>query len=183
MTLEERELAHKWLDATMDSWEKTQDPNSVLRMTGREMLSYPKTPLPIIANKEWCYRRGFRHGMAEAVALIYKLYRKGFVRPTEIGNIIGNFLMSTIYPWSKSYHQDVKAHGICFGTPVFSHKSWAEIRASVIQRDDGCCLACGTSSNLEVDHIEPVCDGGLPIEENLQTLCQQCHRGPVRKYA
>lgn len=49
------------------------------------------------------------------------------------------------------------------------------VKAEVIARDGGACLACGTTRNLQVDHIVPVYHGGSNEPGNLQTLCKQCN--------
>jgi len=38
-----------------------------------------------------------------------------------------------------------------------------------------CCLACGTSENIAIDHIVPLAKGGLHDISNLQPLCQSCN--------
>jgi 5-methylcytosine-specific restriction endonuclease McrA len=38
-----------------------------------------------------------------------------------------------------------------------------------------CCLACGTSENIAIDHIIPLAKGGLHDISNLQPLCQSCN--------
>lgn len=43
------------------------------------------------------------------------------------------------------------------------------------------CTQCGTSDNLCLDHIIPVCAGGLSVRENAQTLCQPCNIRKVKE--
>lgn len=40
---------------------------------------------------------------------------------------------------------------------------------------DDVCAYCGTTENLELDHIIPIFDGGINIRENAQTLCRGCN--------
>lgn len=52
-----------------------------------------------------------------------------------------------------------------------------EVKKKVHERDNGCCVLCGrwlpwNNSNA---HIVPRSSGGLGIEENIVTLCQECH--------
>jgi hypothetical protein len=50
-------------------------------------------------------------------------------------------------------------------------------RQMVFERDGGICQACGVkSSTWELDHRQPLIDGGSHDPGNLQTLCQPCHR-------
>ncbi|MCC9068826.1 HNH endonuclease [Arthrobacter cryoconiti] len=46
---------------------------------------------------------------------------------------------------------------------------------AVIKRD-GCCLHCGSTTDLEVDHIVRYIDNGPNEMSNLQTLCFPCHK-------
>jgi len=38
-----------------------------------------------------------------------------------------------------------------------------------------CCAACGTTDNLELDHMYPVSKGGTSDPSNLWTLCRRCN--------
>lgn len=37
------------------------------------------------------------------------------------------------------------------------------------------CARCGTTVNLTLDHVVPVCAGGQSVRENAQTLCGPCN--------
>ena len=53
-------------------------------------------------------------------------------------------------------------------------------RFDVFKRDAFTCQYCGQtppSVTLEVDHIEPVCEGGSNDKDNLITACFGCNRG------
>jgi superfamily II DNA or RNA helicase/5-methylcytosine-specific restriction endonuclease McrA len=54
----------------------------------------------------------------------------------------------------------------------------ADVRKSVIARDNFRCLACGSADRrqLQVDHIVPQFHGGDSSIDNLQTLCRYCNR-------
>jgi len=55
-----------------------------------------------------------------------------------------------------------------------------KIRFEVFKRDLFTCQYCGDhppKAILEVDHIDPVCNGGDNSEENLITSCFDCNRG------
>jgi 5-methylcytosine-specific restriction endonuclease McrA len=51
-----------------------------------------------------------------------------------------------------------------------------EIRNYVFQRDSGRCVTCGSTVELQFDHIIPVKLGGSSQPENLQVLCGPCNR-------
>ena len=60
------------------------------------------------------------------------------------------------------------------------------LRAQVIGRDNSRCRMCGASVSdgvtLHVDHIVPVSRGGLTVDSNLQTLCQECNLGKSNRF-
>jgi hypothetical protein len=51
-----------------------------------------------------------------------------------------------------------------------------EIRRAVFERDGGKCVECGSSFDLQYDHILAVARGGATTVENLQLLCADCNR-------
>lgn len=55
-----------------------------------------------------------------------------------------------------------------------------KLRYEILKRDKFSCVLCGATAKddlLEVDHITPLCRGGLSTLENLRTLCYQCNHG------
>jgi hypothetical protein len=51
----------------------------------------------------------------------------------------------------------------------------SDVRSAVWQRDAGRCVECGSSENLEFDHVIPVSMGGAHTVRNLQLLCVSCN--------
>lgn len=54
------------------------------------------------------------------------------------------------------------------------------VRTAILRRDNFTCQACGRKApdvELHLDHIVPVTEGGLSIEQNGLTLCQECNLG------
>ncbi len=51
-----------------------------------------------------------------------------------------------------------------------------EVQMTVWNRDGGKCVKCGSSLNLEFDHIIPVSKGGSNTARNIQLLCEHCNR-------
>lgn len=49
-----------------------------------------------------------------------------------------------------------------------------EVRARVEERDNYCCIFCGRAGRGEAHFINRS-QGGLGIEENLLTVCRDCH--------
>jgi 5-methylcytosine-specific restriction endonuclease McrA len=52
---------------------------------------------------------------------------------------------------------------------------YEELRQRVLRRDSWRCQSCGTMANLEVHHKRFRSHSGHDSEENLITLCTQCH--------
>lgn len=48
-------------------------------------------------------------------------------------------------------------------------------RRFVFERDDYKCVHCGTTENIQVDHIVPLSKGGENTYLNTQTLCRTCN--------
>jgi hypothetical protein len=51
-----------------------------------------------------------------------------------------------------------------------------EIRRAVFERDGGSCVDCGSTFDLQYDHVIPVALGGATSLGNLQLLCGDCNR-------
>ena len=50
------------------------------------------------------------------------------------------------------------------------------MRRRALERDRWRCRGCGRAGRLEVDHIEPLAEGGAVYDlTNLQALCRHCH--------
>ncbi|UYP44981.1 hypothetical protein NEF87_001266 [Candidatus Lokiarchaeum ossiferum] len=52
----------------------------------------------------------------------------------------------------------------------------AYVRLCVWKRDQGRCVVCGASENIEYDHIIPYSRGGTSTVDNIQILCLACNR-------
>ena len=49
------------------------------------------------------------------------------------------------------------------------------MRFAVYNRDGNRCQKCGSTKDLEIDHIYPISKGGKTTFDNLQTLCHRCN--------
>jgi len=58
---------------------------------------------------------------------------------------------------------------------------YQQLRNQVLRRDGWRCQACGAMSNLEVHHKEFRSHCGNDSDQNLITLCSNCH-GKVHGY-
>jgi 5-methylcytosine-specific restriction endonuclease McrA len=55
-------------------------------------------------------------------------------------------------------------------------KAYHTLRRDILERDGWRCQACGSTAGLEVHHIERRSQQGEDAEDNLITLCSDCHR-------
>ena len=44
------------------------------------------------------------------------------------------------------------------------------------------CVSCGSTKDLQIDHIYPKSKGGSDIEGNLQVLCARCNLQKSNKF-
>ena len=51
-----------------------------------------------------------------------------------------------------------------------------ELRRAVFERDGGKCAECGSTFDLQYDHVIPVALGGATTAGNLELLCADCNR-------
>jgi 5-methylcytosine-specific restriction endonuclease McrA len=54
-------------------------------------------------------------------------------------------------------------------------ESYTALHRKVLERDNWRCQACGSMQNLEVHHIQFRSHSGPDLEQNLVTLCTNCH--------
>jgi len=81
---------------------------------------------------------------------------------------------------SKLYHEykcGVVSTGIPTTIMVNRMVIPESLRNEVFDRDDNKCVKCGTTENLQIDHMIPFSKGGKTIKSNLQTLCKSCNLG------
>lgn len=63
-------------------------------------------------------------------------------------------------------------------TPRLRGRAWTDRRAAWLRQHPLCCM-CEQDGTVkaaqEVDHIQPLCDGGADNETNYQSLCIEHH--------
>jgi hypothetical protein len=162
-----------WLELQEQDWQLRQKKELPEPVDASKLVAWRSTPEWFLRDMEYQYRKGFYHGIAEAAELILELYRRGgYARPTEIGNLLGNWC-NELRKWKGRALEESPLDQV--GTPTLKWVPWSEIKARALERDGGRCAQCGSTENLEAHHIEPVSEGGIPSLENILTLCWRCH--------
>lgn len=75
----------------------------------------------------------------------------------------------------KIVRQELIDSGELFGDEPKRPPIPREIVDAVYKRDGGRCVYCGSTQNLQLDHIIPFSKGGATTLENMQLLCQKCN--------
>jgi len=55
-------------------------------------------------------------------------------------------------------------------------QSYSELHRQVLKRDGWRCQFCGSLQDLQVHHLKFRSQSGSDVEQNLITLCAECHR-------
>lgn len=73
------------------------------------------------------------------------------------------------------------------GTRKRSSRPWARKRRRILQHDHYRCQPCKRQGKrtkaTEVDHIKPLSQGGTDDDNNLESVCRDCHRTKTQKEA
>ena len=80
--------------------------------------------------------------------------------------------------FKAGYGKDPISHRL--GLPRYDRNVSSSLRRKIIERDGGCCLVCGSTRLLEVDHRRALMNNGDNSPENLGTLCDDCHNKKTR---
>ena len=60
--------------------------------------------------------------------------------------------------------------------------NYHELHRQVLERDGWRCQVCGSMQNLQVHHLKFRSHSGGDTEQNLITLCTECHERAHRKF-
>lgn len=59
----------------------------------------------------------------------------------------------------------------------FTKSEWI----ALLKGSGGKCISCGSSENMEADHVVPIAKGGNGFIHNIQPLCRKCNRKKFTK--
>jgi len=81
------------------------------------------------------------------------------------------------FPTVEAYFSDGNPNPLSYrkGEPLYERDVSNSRKKAIKERDGGCCLVCGSTIQLEVDHRIALMNGCDNTDENLGTLCDSCH--------
>ena len=66
--------------------------------------------------------------------------------------------------------------------PIGSRTIPQDVKIAVSVRDGGKCQRCGSTKDLQYDHVIPYSMGGDNSVENIQLLCRRCNAAKSNRY-
>jgi 5-methylcytosine-specific restriction endonuclease McrA len=90
-----------------------------------------------------------------------------------VGMICAWYILPRVAPWTataSTTHSGQRVHKP--SRPPIPQ----DVKRTVYARDGGACVQCGSSQQIEFDHIIPYSKGGADSVNNLQILCRRCNR-------
>lgn len=121
-----------------------------------------------------------RYDNVDAEPLLLELERFGFIRIYE-ANGAKYIYVVTFHKHQNPHHRETAS---VFPPPpgvsnAYNHLPiTAEQRERILDRDGRQCVDCGSTDDLEIDHVVARANGGSSEDGNLQCLCSACN---VRK--
>lgn len=76
---------------------------------------------------------------------------------------------------SRAKNKGKKAYKKYLRSEASNYIKRPAVREFILKRDGYKCVYCGSSENLQIDHIKSVYNGGENRIDNLQTLCKSCN--------
>lgn len=80
------------------------------------------------------------------------------------------FKEKVYFNWGMPTYGQLRAERIRLNGGTFTKYDWQRLLAR-----DTCCLRCGATEQLSMDHIVPVARGGKHSFSNAQVLCKACN--------
>lgn len=110
---------------------------------------------------------------------VLSMYRRNLAMPGDIiaHHVPGEEAVQRKRELEKIVTQELIDSGELFGEQPKRPPIPREVVDAVYKRDGGRCVYCGSTENLQLDHIIPFSKGGATTIENLQLLCQKCNLG------
>jgi hypothetical protein len=86
---------------------------------------------------------------------------------------VTDLMMDAYHTWLRKAYRKVDAPSRYISNPV---------REEVFERDGGQCVKCGSTRDLQYDHVIPYSRGGSNSAANIQPLCGDCNRAKSSRF-
>lgn len=130
-----------------------------------------------LRTQEAAFRRGYSQAYFAAANDALSMKKNGIARAQEVANVLLDHALKVVLPWRNRGNAGEER----VDPPRMDVPNWWLLRHQVFARDGRKCEACHSNRQLEIDHIVPVAEGGMPALFNLRVLCRTCNRARPRK--
>jgi HNH endonuclease len=86
---------------------------------------------------------------------------------------VTDLMMGAYHTWLRKAYRKVAAPSRYIPEPV---------KEEVFERDGGQCVKCGSTRDLQYDHVIPYSRGGSNSATNIQLLCGDCNRAKSNRF-
>jgi len=130
------------------------------------------------------YRFNDNYGLCYLTFETYQSLLESLSYLRRIEDIDGYLFSKMKHIYKHYYNNSIKIKELDSLQPRFIAQKFIgkkNIRRFIFNRDL-CCLRCGTTDSLTIDHIIPINKGGENKLMNLQTLCKRCNSSKSDKF-
>ena len=162
------------------SWRTVQTPALPVETEHQEVATVAKpAKLPVSETESVGKKTKRKQQQERKNAAINRLFDGKAVEPesTSKPNRTGT-RFKTVEAYFKDGNPNPLSHR--FGKPNYDRNVSSKTKQEVKARDGNCCLVCGSTHQLEVDHRIALMNGGSNSVSNLGTLCESCHNQKTR---
>ncbi len=86
---------------------------------------------------------------------------------------VNDLMMDAYHTWLRQGYRKV---------PASSRYISGLVKEEVFERDGGQCVKCGSTRDLQYDHVIPHSRGGSSTAANMQLLCDDCNRAKSNRF-
>ena len=162
------------------SWKTIQTPALPVKTEHQEVATVAKPAKLSPSETESAAEKAKRRQQQERKnAAINRLFGGKTVEPKSTSKPIRTGTrFKTVEAYFKDGNPNPLSHRL--GEPNYDRNVTSKTKQEVKARDGNCCLVCGSTYQLEVDHRIALMNGGDNSIDNLGTLCDSCHNAKTR---
>lgn len=84
--------------------------------------------------------------------------------------------------WYKNNPESRIKRGLKYRARKYQNGVFAVSKKEIIKLRSSCCFYCGSTSNIQIDHVIPVSRGGRHSIGNLVSACSKCNQRKNQKF-